>query len=108
MNEQLLRIMAEVIGEEVLCLLVDYVDANRKDRHMPFHAMGGNEDIVVNQILDIMKKEGNRVTGITQYKGFHTSTQLLEYAANGTKIPFSFLYFNPAALSGDTMEVEQM
>lgn len=89
--EEIVRMMA-AMGVEAYCFTVDYVSPDGEDNYVGIHSFGADLAGTVQSLLECFREQGNYVTAIVHYPGFHTKEQLHGYASNGPTVPFKFVY----------------
>ena len=90
--EEWMRIMAEALGEEMFCFIFDYITRKGDNMHGPFYGGGRDPVEVARRIKAMLEEQGNTVSAIVHFPGFHTSEELTTYGEREPKVPFQFLY----------------
>lgn len=90
--EVLMKLMAEARGEDTFCFIFDYETPKGEEMHGPFYGTGRDLVEVARAIKTLLEEQGNTVSTIAYFPGFHTSEALTTYGESEPKVPFQFLY----------------
>ena len=90
--EVLMKLMAEARGEDTFCFIFDYETPKGEDLHAPFWGTGRDLVEVARAIKTLLEEQGNTVSTIAYFPGFHTREDLTAYGESGPKVPFQYLY----------------
>lgn len=89
--DEIMRMVA-AMGVEVYCFTVDYVSPDGENNYVCIQSLGPDLVSTAKSLMECFQEQGNEVSAIVHYPGFHTEEQLYDYAENGSPAPFRFLY----------------